>query len=128
MILICKTTQAIKLMNEYKSTRPNDSSPDSWNLLRKWMTERLDESHELNKGLIFGVCNFHEFIFLGLIFPDIYFFGYPKKCLGRAPLSCTCQSTLPGTSKHHRRQFKMLYSSVRGASLNCQLEGTVSQD
>ena len=44
----------------------------------------------------FWVCNFHEFIFLGLIFPGIYFFGYPKKCLGRAPLSCTCQSTLPG--------------------------------
>ena len=40
-------------MNEYKSTRPNDSSPDSWNFLRKWMTESLDESHKLHKGLIF---------------------------------------------------------------------------
>ena len=60
------------------------------------MTESLDESHKLQKGLIFCVCNFHEFIFLGLIFPGIYFFGYPKKCLGRAPLSCTRQSTLPG--------------------------------
>ena len=60
------------------------------------MTENLDESHKLHKGLIFWVSNFHKFIFLGLIFPGIYFFGYPKKCLGRAPLSCTCQSTLPG--------------------------------
>ena len=48
------------------------------------------------KDLFFWVCNFHEFIFLGLIFPGIYCFGYPKKCLGRAPLSFTCQSTLPG--------------------------------
>ena len=40
------------------------------------MTESLDESHKLHKGLIFWVCNFHEFIFLGLIFPGIYFFGY----------------------------------------------------
>ena len=40
-------------MNEDKSTQPNDSSPDSWNLLRKWMTESLDESHTLQKGFIF---------------------------------------------------------------------------
>ena len=61
------------------------------------MRESLDELHILQKGLIFWVCNFHEFIFLGLIFPGIYFFGCPKNCLGRAPLSCTCQSTLAGT-------------------------------
>ena len=60
---------------------------------------RSDESHKLHKGLIFWVCNFHEVIFLGLIFPGIYFFGYPKKCMGRAPLSFTCQSTLPGVLK-----------------------------
>ena len=39
-------------MNEDRSTRPNDSSPDTWNLLRKWMTESLDEPHKLHKGLI----------------------------------------------------------------------------
>ena len=42
------------------------------------MTESLDESHKLHKGLIFWVCNFHEFIFLGLIFPGIYFLGIQK--------------------------------------------------
>ena len=40
-------------INEDRSTWPNDSSPDSWNLLRKWMTESLDELHRLQKGLIF---------------------------------------------------------------------------
>ena len=39
---------------------------------------------------------------MGLIFPGIYFFGYPIKCLGRAPLSCTCQSTLPGAVDYER--------------------------
>ena len=91
-----KFQQTITLMNADRSTQPNDSSFDSWNLLRKWMTESLDESYKLHKGLIFWVCNFHEFIFLGLIFAGIYFCGYPKICLGRAPLSLTCQSTLPG--------------------------------
>ena len=63
------------------------------------MTESWTNRTNYTKDLFFGVCNFHEFIFLGLIFPGIYFFGYPKKCLGRAPLSCTCQSTLPGKNR-----------------------------
>ena len=32
----------------------------------------------MHKGLIFWVWHFHEFIFLGLIFPSIYFLGIPK--------------------------------------------------
>ena len=53
------------------------------------MTESLDESHKLQKGLIFWVCSFHEFIFFGSDFSWYLSFGYPKKCLGRASLSCT---------------------------------------
>ena len=37
------------------------------------------------KDLFFWVCNFHEFIFLGLIFPGIYFFGYPKNAWAKPP-------------------------------------------
>ena len=49
------------------------------------MTESLGKSHKLHKGLIFWVCNFHEFIFLGLIFPGIYFFGVSQKMPGPSP-------------------------------------------
>ena len=52
------------------------------------MTESLDESHKLHKGLIYlflWVCNFHEFIFLGLTFPGIYFLGIPKNAWAEPP-------------------------------------------
>ena len=39
------------------------------------MTESLDESHKLHKGLIF----------LGLIFPGIYFFWVSQKMSGPSP-------------------------------------------
>ena len=53
---------------------PYNSSCHSLNLLRKRMTEGLDESRKLHKGFIFG----------SVIFMDL-FFGYHEKCLGRAP-------------------------------------------
>ena len=50
------------------------------------MTESLDELHKIcTKDLFFWVCNFHEFIFLGLIFPGIYFFGVSQKVPGPSP-------------------------------------------
>ena len=48
------------------------------------MPKSLDESHKLQKGLIFLVCNFHEFILLGLIFPGILFW-VSQKMLGPSP-------------------------------------------
>ena len=82
-------------MNEDRNTWPYNSSSDSGNLRKKWMTESLDELHKWHKGFNFWVCNFYGFIFwvrnfygfivLGPILPGIYFFGCHEKCLGQAP-------------------------------------------
>ena len=44
--------------------------------------------------------NFYGFIFWGPILLDVYFFGYHEKCLGRASLSYTSWSTLPGQTEN----------------------------
>ena len=60
------------------------------------MSESLDESHKLYKGLIFWVCNFYEFIFLGLIFPGIYFLGSPKNAWAEPPCHVHIRVHSPG--------------------------------
>ena len=50
------------------------------------MTENLDESHKLHKGLIFWVSNFHKFIFFGSDFSCyLFFLGIPKNAWAEPP-------------------------------------------
>ena len=84
------------------------------------MTESLDESHKLYKGLIFFGSVIFMNLFFGCDFSWYLFFWIPQKCLGRAPLSCTCQSTLPvvqtGISKNFASKvdiYIICYSAAR---------------
>ena len=63
------------LMNGDRSTPPNDSSPDSWNLLRKWMKESLDDC---TTGLFFGSVTFMNLFFWVWSFLVFIFLGIPK--------------------------------------------------
>ena len=64
------------------------------------MTESLDESHKLHKGLIFLGSVIFMNLFFGSDFSWYLFFSVSQKTPGPSPpLSGTCQSTLPGTLK-----------------------------
>ena len=70
---------------------------NSWNLLRKWMTESLDESRKLHKGFIFLALGFVIFmdLFFGSDFAWYLFFRVSWKMFGPGhPGVTTCDVTI----------------------------------